>query len=170
MANVRLSDGAASAWAEVVRCNPRIESLNLEGNLLGSSGISAIASAMAESGTLVELKLDHQVSIQSHARISLWTPPFLHCEPSSFGPRAPSPLQRPQVGAVCSATAELELARAVDRLPTLQRFSYSMRNVQSRDIIERAMLRNRDQRRIQRVNSRRSVAAEPPPVEAAEGN
>ena len=71
---------------------------------------------------------------------------------------------------MCSATAELELARAVDRLPTLQRFSYSMRNVQSRDIIERAMLRNRDQRRIQRVNSRRSVAAEPPPVEAAEGN
>ena len=75
---------------------------------------------------------------------------------------------------MCSATAELELARAVDRLPTLQRFSYSMRNVQSRDIIERAMLRNRDQRRIQRVNSRRSVAAEPsaepPPVVAAEGN
>ena len=57
---------------------------------------------------------------------------------------------------MCSATAELELARAVDRLPTLQRFSYSMRNVQSRDLVERAMLRNRDQRRIQRISSRSS--------------
>ena len=62
MANVQLSDAAALVWAEVVKSNPRIRSLNLEGNLIGSVGISAIAAAIAESGTLVELMIDHQVS------------------------------------------------------------------------------------------------------------
>jgi len=118
MANVQLSDSAAYAWAEVLRANQQIRSLNLEGNLLSSSGLSALAASLQQS-SLVELKLDHQV------------------------------------GAVCSATAELELAKAVDGLRTLQKFSYSMRNVQSRDLVERAMLRNRDQLRLRRLQTRK---------------
>ena len=62
MANVQLSDAAALVWAAVVKSNTRIKSLNLEGNLIGAVGISAIAAAIAESGTLVELMIDHQVS------------------------------------------------------------------------------------------------------------
>ena len=122
MANVQLTDAAANAWADVLMTNTRIKSVNLEGNLIGSQGISSLAGAV-EHSALVELKLDHQV------------------------------------GAVCSATAELELARGVDKLRTLQRFSYSMRNVQSRDLVERAMMRNRDQLRLQRVSTRRMLEA-----------
>ena len=118
MANVQLSDGAALAWAEVLRSNRRLTSLNLEGNLIASSGISALAAALGSSG-LTQLRIDHQV------------------------------------GGVCSAQAEMELAQAVEGKPSLQKVSYSMRNLQSRDLLERSLMRNRDQARLLRLNTRR---------------
>jgi hypothetical protein len=125
MANVQLGDTAAKLFADVLRENKHLTSLNLEGNLIASTGISALAEALAdEDNALVELKLDHQV------------------------------------GSVCSATAEMELARAVEKHPRLQKLSYSMRNVQSRDIVEKALMRNRDSKRIERQISKRANNAD----------
>lgn len=56
-----LGDAEAVAWAHVLRANPRIETLNLEGNTISSRGVLALAGALREGCGLKELKLDHQV-------------------------------------------------------------------------------------------------------------
>ena len=206
MANVQLSESTALVWAEVLTKNHNLRTLNLEGNLIASAGVSALAAALCGSG-LVELKLDHQVC--GRAAISLCTLPcplhaaisFARCHlplhaafslapqgsarpckhmqiPSthkcvlhaSHSSQPYSPLHLPsiQVGGICSAQAELELAQAVDRHTSLQKLSYSMRNTQSRDVVERALMRNRDKARLQRLSTKQmlDVASADPDLNA----
>lgn len=125
LANVQLGDGAAFAMAEVLgEPTQRIRSINLEGNLLASAGIEAIAAALANAPHLTELRLDHQV------------------------------------GGVCSAAAEMTLARAVDAHPALHKLSYTMRQLHARDLTQRATMRNRDKSRVQRQQTRRQLGAQ----------
>lgn len=125
LANVQLGDPAAAAMAAVLRANgpAKIQTLNLEGNLIASAGIEAIAAALAFAPQLTELRLDHQV------------------------------------GGVTSAAAEMELARAVDAHPAIHRLSYSMRQTQARDLVQRATMRNRDKARLERQRNKKLVAA-----------
>ena len=120
LANVQLGDAAAVAMAEVLRANKQsIVSINLEGNLIGSNGIEAIAAALPHAPMLAELRLDHQV------------------------------------GAVCSAAAEMSLAHAVDAHPRLHKLSYTMRQTRARDLVGRATMRNRDKSRLERQSTKK---------------
>ena len=60
-----------------------------------------------------------------------------------------------QVGGSTSATAEMELARAVDAHPMLHKLSYTHRQTHARDLTQRATMRNRDKSRLQRLQTRR---------------
>ena len=64
-----------------------------------------------------------------------------------------------QVGGTCSAQAEMSLARAIEGHHTLQKLSYTCRNTQSRDLIERTLMRNRDQTRIRRQSTQHLLKA-----------
>ena len=122
-ANLQLSDASAQLFSDVLRANKSVKVLNLEGNRIGSSGISAIASALAAAKQLTELKLDHQV------------------------------------GDLCSAQAEAELARAIDQHSRLVKVSFRCRNIQSRDLVDRALMRNRDRNRLHRQSTKKLLAA-----------
>jgi len=60
MANLRLTDEAAVAWASVLRVNRLVASLNLEGNAIGADGVAALSAVLREGSGLRELKLAHQ--------------------------------------------------------------------------------------------------------------
>lgn len=50
------------ACAEMLQENTSLQSLNIESNFITSDGMMAVIKAVAKNATLVELKIDNQVS------------------------------------------------------------------------------------------------------------
>lgn len=53
---------AYQACAEMLQENTSLQSLNIESNFITADGMMAVIKAMASNATLVELKIDNQVS------------------------------------------------------------------------------------------------------------
>jgi len=61
--NAKVTDEGAKKFGEVLAKNTTLTFLNLETNMIGGDGVSAIAVALAKNETLLDLKLSNQVWI-----------------------------------------------------------------------------------------------------------
>ncbi|KAG5848984.1 hypothetical protein ANANG_G00105260 [Anguilla anguilla] len=60
LAATRSNDPIAVAFADMLRENKSLKSLNLESNFITSSGIQALVDALRDNDTLMEIKIDNQ--------------------------------------------------------------------------------------------------------------
>ncbi|KAL4660711.1 tropomodulin-2-like [Arapaima gigas] len=60
MAATRSNDPIAMAFADMLRVNKSLKSLNLESNFITSAGIQALVEALMDNDTLSEVKIDNQ--------------------------------------------------------------------------------------------------------------
>ncbi|MGH0119018.1 UNVERIFIED_CONTAM: hypothetical protein FKN15_003567 [Acipenser sinensis] len=65
LAATRSNDPVAAAFADMLRENKTLKSLNLESNFITGVGIQAIVHAMRENDTLSEMKIDNQALLDS---------------------------------------------------------------------------------------------------------
>lgn len=62
--NAKVNDEGARKFAEVIAKNKTLTFLNLETNMIGGDGVTAIAASLVKNDTLLDLKLSNQVLLR----------------------------------------------------------------------------------------------------------